>query len=829
MKRIVSILLIILVSLFLLFHKNNGIHLENTSYFGDEIALGDSAPRLITPYYNSNHFIVADYVLSPSNGDMSNSIQNALNSCYASGGGTVWLERGIYNVSKPITIPTGCTLIGDYQDPDNYQGTLDYGTKIVVNVKNFKRDNADDERSGLFQMHSSTGIEGITIYYKGQNINNPVAQPWSIYYSTWPEDLEEPGKAPGMLFTIKNITLINSYLGIGRSTWEIIGSGMVMIENVKGTAIKKGVQIHNSGEVSTITGLTLKSKYWANANIKAFGDNVSNVNENTIVNKIKSIVGVGLFLTDAELSEYANVDISGYRFGVYIPKRSTISARTVGSGAFYNLNVTNSNIGFFVESDSSGLSLLSSIGYVISNSTIEGSEYAIYVSAPLINGKRGTIKLNDVSLRGKTGGDGGLIYYNSASKSYTPVYNVAQGNDVTGKINNTGKFSNINTSRKLKNDGKNFMYLNPGSSVDTINNALSSVSSKGGGVVYLKPGYYNVDKMINIPSNVELRGSFASSSYKAGKRNGYADASKKKPKDGILLGTILNVKNVSAIRMAGSNSGVSGVYLMYESNIKNLGNYKDYPYAFEIGNNNNAYVKNVTIVGATKGIHLNNSKNFTIQNLVTGVIYNTIKIENSSNGLIMNCLQNGWISDWNMLYYGSENLNNITKKNLAHLIIHSSNNIDIQNTFAYGSNVFLTTSNSKIYAVNLGYDGLDNVFIHESNANIVSVNAFTYGENMSKLVKISGGSVGIYNNYNMSNVSVNDVESNINLKSTKTSVAGDVNGDNKVNAQDYILIRKHIMGIKLTGDNLSRADVNKDNIINSKDYIVVRKIIVGIN
>lgn len=58
---------------------------------------------------------------------------------------------------------------------------------------------------------------------------------------------------------------------------------------------------------------------------------------------------------------------------------------------------------------------------------------------------------------------------------------------------------------------------------------------------------------------------------------------------------------------------------------------------------------------------------------------------------------------------------------------------------------------------------------------------------------------------------------------------GDINGDGKVNSIDYILIRKHIMGIKLTGDKLTRADVNNDKSINSKDYIIIRKTIMGYN
>lgn len=60
-----------------------------------------------------------------------------------------------------------------------------------------------------------------------------------------------------------------------------------------------------------------------------------------------------------------------------------------------------------------------------------------------------------------------------------------------------------------------------------------------------------------------------------------------------------------------------------------------------------------------------------------------------------------------------------------------------------------------------------------------------------------------------------------------TNLVGDINADNKVNAQDYILVRKHIMGTKLTGDRLKKADVDGDNSINIKDYILIRKSIIS--
>ena len=57
---------------------------------------------------------------------------------------------------------------------------------------------------------------------------------------------------------------------------------------------------------------------------------------------------------------------------------------------------------------------------------------------------------------------------------------------------------------------------------------------------------------------------------------------------------------------------------------------------------------------------------------------------------------------------------------------------------------------------------------------------------------------------------------------------GDVDGNGKIGASDYLLIRKHILGTaSLTGDKLKRADANSDGKINSQDYILIRKAIIN--
>lgn len=58
---------------------------------------------------------------------------------------------------------------------------------------------------------------------------------------------------------------------------------------------------------------------------------------------------------------------------------------------------------------------------------------------------------------------------------------------------------------------------------------------------------------------------------------------------------------------------------------------------------------------------------------------------------------------------------------------------------------------------------------------------------------------------------------------------GDVNGDKRISAADYVMVKNHILKIKLlNGDSAKAADVNKDGKISSADYVMIKNHILGI-
>ena len=868
MKNKILSVLFVIVFAFFLFHSGLFDRKDVVNSILPDVS--DSEVVLITPKYSSNETIVADYVLEPSSNatlDRTNDIQNALNSCRNNHGGTVFLKDGVYRISKTILIPRGCTLYGDWQDPDTTNPN--YGTIITVDVNNIKYDAADNnniEATGLFRLSSNSGVVGLTIYYENQGFTNGIAkdQPWTFYYSHGELDWKLSNGTTTkddfysvMSITIKNVTMINSFRGIGESIYETNPHSMLNIENVKGTAIYKGVVIHNSNDVGTVTGLTLKPDYWANANLQAIKTSNSKPSKEEIVNSFKNNNSFGLYITDIEQQQFANVTISDYNYCVYIPGEkdeigNTIPRRAMGSGLMYNFKLTNCTEGIYA---GRGFFLNHYLGYQLSHSTIEGTRYSIHNDGANFNGTNGLFKLTDVTLKGKTFGY--ILYNNNLGTDYS------DGSRVDSL--NSSSFGNINLNRKMKTMGKSIITLKPTSNTkedrsSAIQNALNQIGNKGGGVVYLKPGVYEVDKQINVPCNVELRGSNSTLARQAGI-----------PGTSTPLGTVINInpekigtKVASSIELIGNNSGVSGIMFIYEKNnsvlqCANCTNYVVAAPTIASHNTTHAYINNVAIMGAAYGIGIDSCQYFTINNVKGTTFNNFIGIVNSKNGLIKNTLSNSTILSLNSLYYFNPgyfiNLINITHNKQIDIVINNTSNIEGLNNFVFGANTYLAMANSSGYFVNNGHDTWPQIVDHTvtnsvmyniNNSTLMAINTQRINGATGKLYAGSSNNANIYNNLALipnanSNASKNEKDIVSTTKVNPISkipeytptpisvIKGDVNGDSKITSLDYVIIRMYILGsMKLDNNQIQAADINSDTKVNSQDYVLLRKKIMGI-
>ncbi len=87
-------------------------------------------------------------------------------------------------------------------------------------------------------------------------------------------------------------------------------------------------------------------------------------------------------------------------------------------------------------------------------------------------------------------------------------------------------------------------------------------------------------------------------------------------------------------------------------------------------------------------------------------------------------------------------------------------------------------------------------------------------------LKFTGGS-GYLFNFNWFKFTKKDVV---------TVLAGDLNGDNSIDATDYVLMKKYIVGLISdfpVEDDLKAGDLNSDGEINSLDFAILKKIILG--
>lgn len=666
-----------------------GTSLEST-------ATGEKQPQLVETLYATSDVVIADYVptemgygVDPTGmTDSTAGIQQALYDCYDAGGGTVYLPAGNYAISDTIYIPSYVTLRGDWQDPD--EGT-EYGTIISVWMEC-----EENEGAGAFKMGTCAGAVGLTLYYPMQTMDS--IKPYG--YAFWIE-----GKPNNSLATIKNVTIINGYRGIG--TNPNTSHEMLQVENVKGTYLHCGMDAANGSDVGTVKNFVVNNKYWKEASADCMNAVAADV-----IDAYTKKYTTGMEFGDLEWYTYNNIAIDGCAIGIH----TVPGVRVNFSGSMYDVKITNCAQGIVFDG------LATEWGMVLAKSYVEGG---------IVNNTEAKVKLSDVKVKGKiveASEQSITIDETDLSKleiDYAKSYIKPKANVVVADL-----------PIGLYEDAAPYLQK-----------LLEQVDSEGGGVVYVPAGTYRFRSPITIPAGVELRGCSTVMTRDHGSFNKgtiflcYYGDDQTDTKDGQAF-----------ITLVGEKAGVNGIRIVYPENSPYN---EDYYTTYTIrGTAKDVYVVNTMISASAYGIDFSNCDNHYIEGVVTCCYYNAIKV-GGNGGTVTKCLQNAtvlvrtqtaglmnWLkeSDFFEVLYDP-----FLRYESEYIIIENAKDQVVHNVFAYGVKTGVTNINSEnTFVNNLGSDNIGAtcpmVYMQNGSMKIVNMlrsNGYSY--------EMEDGELEIYN------------------------------------------------------------------------------------
>lgn len=550
------------------------------------------APRVIIPTFNTNEIVVA--VATPQQygavgdgiTDDSGAFQTAMNAVYnsgGSGGGVVFVPAGNYAFYNNITIPTGVTLHGDWQDWTKSGGGL-VGTTFKV-YHGAGLTNA----APFITLNNSTALHDVNIWYPNQNAANIVGYPFTI--------------GLGSDCVVQNVALVNSYQGIETSN----GGDKHILSTVIGTPLYRGIDLDQIFDVCHAEDIRFSPDVWPASGLTnappAGGAHVAWMRNN----------GEGMRLRRVDGEMCMDTFISGYLVG--------IEANTATNGqpgaTFYSGVVSNCATALLAQD------MPSAFGLMFANFTLDGDiaisrtntaddANAMFDHCQII-GRSGTavsstgsdwhswmqfqdctisnalqlagpgvFNVVDSTLLGSTQC---VLNANATRAAFTGCVFSPQTNIVNfGNANNLLMDARPSLSNafpmvywtNVVNDylsckaARTNLYVatdvawgayGDGVHDDTaaIQNALTAAGASGGGIVYVPAGKYRLTGTLDVPSGVELRGAFEMRHRTQPAADGHAKGTVLQPYGG--QGT---TNGPPAIALE-ANSGLLGVTISYES------------------------------------------------------------------------------------------------------------------------------------------------------------------------------------------------------------------------------------------------------------------------
>jgi len=619
-------------------------------------------PRVIIPVHNTNEIVVA--VATPQQygavgdgiTDDSGAFQKAMNAVYnsgGSGGGVVYVPPANYAFYTNIVIPTGVTLHGDWTDWTKSNGGL-VGTTFKVYFGAGQTTNTP-----FITMNISSGLRDVNIWYPNQNPNAITPYPFTI--------------GVGSDSVVQNIALVNSYQGIESYN----GGDKHILSTIVGTPLYKGIALDQIFDVCHAEDIRFSPYVWPASGLT----NAPAVGGSYATWMRTNGEAMHLLRVDGEMC--MNTYISGYAVGI------EANAATNGQPGVtvYGGAITNCGVALLAQ-DMPG-----AFGLMLANFTLDGDiailrtntaddANAMFDHCTIIgrNGPAASVigadwqswmQFQDCTISNSLNLTGPGVFNVVDSTLLGSTQCVMNANATraafTGctfspsqKIVNSGNANNLlvdarqsisnalpivywtNVVNELQSCAPALTNLyvatdtpwgayGDGVHDDTvaIQSALTAAGTNGGGIVYLPAGQYHLTNTLDVPSGVQLRGSYEM-------RHGTWPGT-----DNIEKGTILEpyggqgtISGPPAVALE-ANGGLVGVTIVYESQTTNC---LPFPPAIQ-GRGGNVYAIGVCSPNPYWYVDLDTytCTNHFIDMVDGWAIQTGYKIGNGSSGTVVDC------------------------------------------------------------------------------------------------------------------------------------------------------------------------------------------------
>lgn len=549
--------------------------------------------RLAEPVYEKKDDVVygysiADFGVEPGSGeDVSGKIQAALIYLNQAGGGTLYLPAGEYRLEKPINIPKGVTICGDWKEPIQEDKTVG-GTVLAVYAGRGK-----GAATAQFILQPNSCIRDLTIWYPEQTADDIQEYPPTI-------QLYDPNVWGADYTHVRNITLVNSYIGVVQGP---NGNGCPNVHNLYGTTLCKGLSMDGSADVGRCDYIHLSADYWVESGL--FGDQ-----DGDLVKEYLRENAVGITLGRVDWSYYANTWIEGYAVGLKLREGELTEKGNYPNGQVYRHTYTDCATGILVNG-------VSTAGEEFAEIRMEGCDVGVRVEDNLAAAD-GMLQFYDTIIDAESYGlyhegeedvlfldsqiNGGPVYAARASVLLLAT-EAAEGMSGSRVFSiRDASLPDLSPAPDMpepvhKAAGKSVLYVYEDEISDEtdqttgIQKLLDQAKEEGGGIVFLPPGEYCIRGNLTVPEGVELKGA--------------VDVGR----NPIRLGTILRVREGADVQSATvtlcANSGINGIVFDYPE--QDFTAPVPYPYALR-GEGENIYVVNVSLRGAYDGLDLMSSR-----------------------------------------------------------------------------------------------------------------------------------------------------------------------------------------------------------------------------